>query len=522
MCGIVGYVSLSDHVAPQNKNRFLHDAIMLDTFRGMDSTGMITVADEFETDWLKTLDEGWDFVAREEFEAMDRGWAAIAHNRAATRGKVTVDNAHPFKYGGVLLVHNGTLSNMGRNLPNYSDRYDIDSIQICRALGKVKPGRAADVLSEIDGAFALAWTDARDQSINIARNGQRPLHFCHDTSKRILYFMSDGEHLRMLQKRKWVVTRDMGSIYQFAPYKHFKWKRGSLIPEKVDFNPFVDRSDAAKQKEKSQTTKQGQYLTYQSPASKKRDKNAKNSSTSRESGGSTESKLPTRHSTRNTSSGKVDKSSSRIWINGAQRKTPPSMLAELRLVTDLDNQCELTFAPDTWHAYPKHPDSKESARFGYCEGTIWIPGWETDWGCIVHNIPEAHCDLVRQKWMVRPYGVTSQISLNYGYGVMAELVSFDGPEVEDVVNKPEEPEEDTTTVGEAIEELVVGPFGKYYSLSQYLQFISSGCAHCYKDLKDDDPTMIWWVGEDEDSPLCEKCCDELTKPKRRRRHEDMH
>ena len=206
MCGIIGYISLRDETAKIDKERFLHDALIIDSFRGMDSTGLITVCEDFKVSTHKEVLPGYYFIDTEEMQAMPRGWAAIGHNRAATKGAVNVKNAHPFTYGPVSLVHNGTLNNLGINLPNACKKVDVDSYNIARALGNVAVEDAHKVLSDIRGAYALVWTDTRDKSVNIAKNGQRPLHWSFNQAKTIMWFMSSHKHMALIKDQTWCTT----------------------------------------------------------------------------------------------------------------------------------------------------------------------------------------------------------------------------------------------------------------------------------------------------------------------------
>jgi hypothetical protein len=491
MCGIIGYVSISDEVASEEKEHFLEDALILDTFRGMDSTGLLTLCEDFTLASHKTLDEGWDFVRTKEFWDMPNGWAAIGHNRAATKGVVSIENAHPFTDGPVSMVHNGTLNNMGRNLPNFCHKQDVDSMNICRALSHVGPDEATEVLKTLNGAYALVWADERDGSINMVRNSQRPLHFTHNTEKTVLWFMSDGGHLNMLKKRRWCGNADMGTVYQLGTHALLKFKKGSLIPEVTKYDPFVPPRHS------SQT---GHY--------------------SNQHGASSNASGAGMHRSMNTEDLRgpqrkvIIPSSHRIYLNGAVEVIPEAMLKDLEMVTDLAPEDTLSFTPERWVAYPMRDPAEcgDDQRYGMAQGTVWVPDWETEWECVVHNVAEGHADKVSLKqWQVTPYGVSDASYGDYGCTIMAKIKKFGIPleipeklggwGIDDEIPFGDEEEEQTT---------LVGPFGRLFSTAEWVELTRHGCSNCSMDILPEDHEEVWWVGEMQREPLCTECCDEFT------------
>jgi hypothetical protein len=481
MCGIVGYVSTRNELLNREKENFLHDALILDTFRGFDSTGLITLCEEFTVSAHKELLQGWDFVRTREFHEMPNGWAAIGHNRAATKGKVNRDNAHPFNHGPVTLVHNGTLTNMGSNLPNYCNKQDVDSMNLARALGHVAPEDAVEVLESIQGAYALAWTDERDRSVNIVRNGQRPLHFAHNQTKSILWFMSDGKHLEMLKKRGWCCNIDMGQVWQFNTHTHFKWKKGTLKPEVAKYTP------------KALVRPQyQQYPSYSGPlplsgSSAKRTKPVKSGL-----------KVPLSH---------------RISINGQMAAIPKALVEDLDLAMDLTPDKTLTFRPKYYFPYPKRP---EQDGYGYVTGMAYIPAWEMDWECVVHNVNEKHAEKIAlETWDVIPYAVTEQMPgpSEDCYGVQCRVKRFNVP-----LEEPEETHEEEEEVPFSL----IGPHGRLYSSADWLRLTRNGCSECSCDLEPSDHDTIWWLGEMEREPICEDCADELADTESRMKEVMLH
>src|SRR5690606_15794871 len=98
MCGIVGRAGplvLADE-------QFFKILLLLDFFRGQDSTGIATVrASSKFTQTLKIADDPIMLMQHEDFDSVMNGnldliW--IGHNRASTIGASTRANAHPFTH----------------------------------------------------------------------------------------------------------------------------------------------------------------------------------------------------------------------------------------------------------------------------------------------------------------------------------------------------------------------------------------------------------------------------------------
>ena len=147
----------------------------------------------------------------------------VVHNRKATHGGVSDNTAHPFQVEHITLVHNGTLTNH-RSLPRGSES-SVDSKVVACALNTEEPDGATNILEQLQGAYVLIWHDTRDNSINIAKNPQRPWAGAFVEKEQVLLGASEG---RMLQ---WLAERNdlkIGKIFTPADHTHYKW----LLDEK--------------------------------------------------------------------------------------------------------------------------------------------------------------------------------------------------------------------------------------------------------------------------------------------------
>ena len=182
MCGIVGVLS-GDAKEGKGRGDFFHQALYADALRGWDSTGVFSVGASREAQIFKRANTAADFITMRGYEEIMRKYNTtdylIGHNRKATKGGVNNNNAHPFSFGNITMVHNGTLTNH-RTLPQ-GNTFIVDSeafVNSMNALGTV------ETLQRVRGAFAVVWHDALDNTVSICRNDERPLSYayCKDSN----------------------------------------------------------------------------------------------------------------------------------------------------------------------------------------------------------------------------------------------------------------------------------------------------------------------------------------------------
>ena len=174
MCGIVAVIAKSSLGLYKPEIDTFNNMLWMDTVRGKDSTGVfgvnrttnaVTLLKEASVAQIMTEDPLFEQFLH---DATNMAFV-VGHNRAATRGSVVDDNAHPFRAGNVTLVHNGTLTEH----KTMAD-VQVDSHAIAIALSAASD--PMDVLPNINGAFALIWFDARENTLYACRNSQRPLY----------------------------------------------------------------------------------------------------------------------------------------------------------------------------------------------------------------------------------------------------------------------------------------------------------------------------------------------------------
>lgn len=206
MCGIVGMVASSTTGFNWNQQRIFNQLLWVNTLRGEDSTGVFGVNQEGNVDYLKTAGDAHEMITSKEYKDFKDNIFSdyrmvVGHNRKATRGAVSDDNAHPFVEDTIALVHNGTLVNHGKLT---KELVEVDSHAILHSI--VERGYE-ETLKDIEGAFTLAWYDTKDKTLRVIRNDQRPLYIA--STFGAWYFASEKEMLELVLGREDSKIADM-------------------------------------------------------------------------------------------------------------------------------------------------------------------------------------------------------------------------------------------------------------------------------------------------------------------------
>lgn len=242
MCGIVGVIG---NLYKPHIDAF-SDLLYIDTWRGQDSTGVMSFNKYTgEVSVLKKAIPGYDFIGLKHFDKVVSisSDVIIGHNRAATKGAITADNAHPFVHGPITGVHNGTLfANSKHALEGNEETFDTDSEAIFYALSKV-PHTAEgvrEVVSKLDGSYTLVWFDKRDYSVNFIRNAERPLHFTIAKDGASMIFASEAIMISAVtakERRKIANTAyfEYGDIHSLATDTYVKKYISTKPAKKIIF-----------------------------------------------------------------------------------------------------------------------------------------------------------------------------------------------------------------------------------------------------------------------------------------------
>jgi predicted glutamine amidotransferase len=235
MCGIFGVVT--GKTRNPKLSSFVSDAFIASQVRGVDSSGIMQADSIIRNKVVATHKLpvcGSMFVSDKAAKniidsAGDVGNITVCHVRAATSGKITLDNAHPFIIESpdgrldreLVGVHNGTLHSWATH--KEAKYYDVDSEW---GLSQIYTHGVDAFRNTIKGAFVFAWWDRNEHKIlNFALNDQRTM-FVTFTDNDDMLFASEAGMLYWLAERNSIKLSE--KILQLRSDRHYKFEVGKL------------------------------------------------------------------------------------------------------------------------------------------------------------------------------------------------------------------------------------------------------------------------------------------------------
>jgi glucosamine--fructose-6-phosphate aminotransferase (isomerizing) len=180
MCGIVGYVG------PRPCVDLIVGGLRRLEYRGYDSAGVAAIGPG-GLDIRRSKGKLQNLVERLKVEPL-AGTTGIGHTRWATHGRPSDENAHPHRFGGVAVVHNGIIENhlelksalqaRGHKFSSETDT-EIFAHLISAAMDGAARGdlRAAvrEALGQVRGTYAIAVVAESAPRTVVAAKNASPL-----------------------------------------------------------------------------------------------------------------------------------------------------------------------------------------------------------------------------------------------------------------------------------------------------------------------------------------------------------
>lgn len=207
--------------------------LLLDRVRGRHSTGVAVIKKDNESTLMKVVGGSENLISNREWfndEGEIKEYSIkvlIGHNRYATMGAKTAQNAHPFEHGDIIGAHNGTLQYV-YELPSYK-KFDVDSEAIFYNFDKIG---VRETVSHMNGAWALTWYDKESDTMNFLRNKERPLYYVYSKDESTMFWAS----------QEWMLDVALSSA-------HIKYGEINLFDENIHHTLDMKGGGSVKNKE---------------------------------------------------------------------------------------------------------------------------------------------------------------------------------------------------------------------------------------------------------------------------------
>lgn len=233
MCGLVGVFGASNWLT----TKLFKHLLFVDQIRGIDSTGVFVLKESYK--WAIGKDLGvpanlmstpWWQDTLVNGANTSNNLLLMGHNRAKTLGDISVENAHPFRHGNIVLAHNGTLKSVD-SIKIGDEKFETDSEQICYSISQ----KGIEwVWERLQGAAALTFYDFKSRKLYFIRNSERPLFYTERALGHGIFWASEDWMLTGLCRKNDLDLKD-GKVWEIKPNWLFEFsysKKKRLITTK--------------------------------------------------------------------------------------------------------------------------------------------------------------------------------------------------------------------------------------------------------------------------------------------------
>lgn len=258
MCGLFGGYS---SFLSKKEVELIENLGVVSQFRGSHSAGVVVSSKKYGTKsrvirTRKCLGTTSHLFADNSYKEIIDGCDVqfvLGHARFATSGSITTANAHPFKCDVIYGVHNGTIDNF--KVPKGEEESNSDSRILFNKINELGVDRA---LSEVgNGAYAIAYYNLNDDTINFARNDKRSLYYTDVAGS--MYWASEQNFLRFVLERNNNYYNG-NNIRPFLPGRLYSLKVGRH-PSAMTSRELITNFDKKEEKEVVVVT-EGQHTIF--------------------------------------------------------------------------------------------------------------------------------------------------------------------------------------------------------------------------------------------------------------------
>lgn len=256
MCGIIGLINASYASADskyvtvsymKSSREFLSEGMIAGGVRGLDSTGVFQI-DKLGNPYLHKLPVAAHLFVGDRATIPFLTDASVSpitvcHVRAATTGRISMNNAHPFQVfsddgkRSILGVHNGTLSGWTTVAGAAASKYTVDSEW---ALAHIA-NKGLNAFEDFFGSYSFVWWDMdKPGELCFARNSERPMCFLRTKDKKHILFGSEPGLLYWIATRNGIEVEE--NVYKTSPDKYYvidttkktlEWEDRGDLPKKA-------------------------------------------------------------------------------------------------------------------------------------------------------------------------------------------------------------------------------------------------------------------------------------------------